>query len=219
MNEFEIVAKKRDVMGKGASRRLRRVGLVPGVVYGTGKEPVSITVEQKEMFKHLSNEAFFSHILSLNLDGKAEKVVLKDLQRHPYKQILLHLDLLRVDMAEKITMHIPLHFLNEETCPGVKQGGGSVSHMMTELDIICLPADLPEYIEVDVKDLNIGDAIHLGDLTLPEGVESAALAHGGDPSVPIVSVQAARIMSDDEDETEAGDEGGDAEAAGDADAE
>ncbi len=204
MSEFEIVATSRDALGKGASRRLRREGLVPGIVYGAGKDPVSITVEQKEMFKHLANEAFFSHILSLDLDGKKEKVVLKDLQRHPYKQILLHLDLLRVSMDEKITMHVPLHFLNEETCVGVKTGGGTVSHMMTELDIICLPKDLPEYIEVDVAALNIGDAIHLGDLSLPAGVESAALAHGGDPATPVVSVQAARVMTDEAEEGEEG---------------
>ncbi len=202
MNEFEIIAKKRDVLGKGASRRLRHDGLVPGVVYGAGKEPVSITVDQNEMYKHLAHESFYSHILKLNLDGKSENVVLKDLQRHPYKQILLHLDLLRVDMAEKLSMHVPLHFLNEEICVGVKRDGGTVTHLMTELDIICLPADLPEYIEIDVAQMEIGDALHLSDLVLPAGVESAALVSGGDPSASIVAVQAARIMSDDDEEGE-----------------
>ncbi len=199
MNVFEIVAETRDDLGKGASRRLRHAGKVPAVVYGSGKDPVSITVDQNEMVKHLDHEAFYSHILSLNLNGQIEQVVLKDLQRHPYKVTILHMDLLRVDQNTKLQMHIPLHYLNEEACVGVKLGGGTINHVLTELDIQCLPADLPEYIEVDVADLELGEAIHLGDLKLPEGVESVALAHGGEATQPVVTVHKMRAIVEEDD--------------------
>jgi large subunit ribosomal protein L25 len=216
METFEIIAEPREDMGKGASRRLRREGKVPGVVYGANKDAASIMVQQNEMFHHLENEAFYSHILTLQVGKAKEKVVLKDLQRHPYKPLVLHLDLLRVDENETLTMRVPLHFINEDTCIGVKQDGGVVSHVMTDLEIICLPKDLPEYIEVDVAEVNVGEGIHLSDLKLPEGTEIAALLHGGDAAQIVATVHIPKVIVEVEDEIvdEAGEEAeeGDAEA-------
>ena len=202
MKTFEIIAEPREDMGKGASRRLRREGKVPGVVYGASKDAASITVDQNEIFHHLENEAFYSHILTLQVGKAKEKVVLKDLQRHPYKPVVLHLDLLRVDENETLTMRVPLHFMNEDICIGVKQDGGVVSHVMTDLEIICLPKDLPEYIEVDVIEVNVGEGIHLSDLKLPEGTEIAALLHGGDASRTVATVHIPKVIVEPEDELE-----------------
>ena len=198
METFEIIAESRTDTGKGASRRLRREGKIPGIVYGADKDAEMISLDHNHVIQHLEHEAFYSHILELKVDGKKQKVVLKDLQRHNYKPLLVHLDLLRVSDKEKLTMHVPLHFVNEEKCVGVKMGGGNISHVITGLDIVCLPKDLPEYIEVDIENLELGESIHLGDLNLPEGVESYALAHGGDASLPVVTVHAPKGGSDDE---------------------
>ncbi len=209
METFEIIAEPREDMGKGASRRLRREGKVPGIVYGANKDAASIMVKQNEIFHHLENEAFYSHILTLQVGKAKEKVVLKDLQRHPYKPVVLHLDLLRVDENEKLTMRVPLHFLNEDICIGVKEGGGVVSHVMNDLEIICLPKDLPEYIEVDMAEINLGEGIHLTDLKLPEGSEIAALLHGGDAAQIVATVHIPKVVVEIEDEleAEAGEEG------------
>ncbi|RKZ43851.1 MAG: 50S ribosomal protein L25 [Gammaproteobacteria bacterium] len=219
METFEIIAEPREDMGKGASRRLRREGKVPGVVYGANKDAASIMVKQNEIFHHLENEAFYSHILTLQVGKAKEKVVLKDLQRHPYKALVLHLDLLRVDENETLTMRVPLHFINEDICIGVKQDGGVVSHVMTDLEIVCLPKDLPEYIEVDVAEVNVGEGIHLSDLKLPEGTEIAALLHGGDAAQIVATVHIPKVIVEIEDELvdEVEGEEGDAEA-GDAEA-
>ncbi len=219
METFEIIAEPREDMGKGASRRLRREGKVPGVVYGANKDAASIMVSHNEIFHHLENEAFYSHILTLQVGKAKEKVVLKDLQRHPYKPVVLHLDLLRVDENETLTMRVPLHFINEDICIGVKQDGGVVSHVMTDLEIVCLPKDLPEYIEVDVAEVNVGEGIHLSDLKLPEGSEIAALLHGGDATQIVATVHIPKVIVEIEDELvdEAEGEEGDAEA-GDAEA-
>ena len=216
METFEIIAELREDMGKGASRRLRREGKVPGVVYGAKKDAASIMVKQNEMFHHLENEAFYSHILTLQVGKAKERVVLKDLQRHPYKPVVLHLDLLRVDENETLTMRVPLHFINEDTCIGVKQDGGVVSHVMTDLEIICLPKDLPEYIEVDVAEVNVGEGIHLSDLKLPEGAEIAALLHGGDAAQIVATVHIPKVIVEVEDEIV--DEAGEEAEAGDAEA-
>lgn len=193
MNDFEIVASAREVQGKGASRRLRRTGFIPGILYGAGKDPVNIQLEHHDVVKHTDLEAFYSHILTLSLPTGSERVVLKDMQRHPYKAQVLHMDFLRINESEQLTMRIPLHFINEESCVGVKTGGGVISHVMTELEIVCLPRDLPEFIEIDVASLELGDALHLSDITVPEGVEIAALLQGGDPAQSVVSVQLPRI--------------------------
>lgn len=206
METFELVAESRTDTGKGASRRLRREGKIPGIVYGSTEAPEMITLDHDHVLHHLEEEAFYSHILDLTIDGKSQKVVLKDLQRHNYKPLLTHLDLLRVNANEKLTMRVPLHFINEDKCMGVKMEGGIISHIITELDIVCLPKDLPEYIEVDLENVNLGESIHLSDLKLPEGVESYALAHGGDASQSIASVHAPKGSAGDEEEADGGEE-------------
>src|ERR687892_1011929 len=146
MMQFELNAELRQCLGKGASRRLRHAGQLPVVLYGAGKEPVALTLNHNEMLQHLAHESFYSHVLTLRYAGNKERVVLKDLQRHPYKPQLLHIDLLRIDEKETLSMRVPLHFINEDKCIGVKQQGGIISHLMTEVEITCLPKDLPEYI-------------------------------------------------------------------------
>ena len=206
MNEFELVAEVRTDVGKGASRRLRRDGKLPDVVYGTGKAVNMITLQHNAVMHNLEHEAFYSQILSLKVGGKTESVVLKDLQRHPYKRSVLHMDLLRVDANETLTMRIPLHYINEEKCLGVKNEGGVISHLMTDIDIVCLPKNLPEYIEVDMLEVNLNDTLHLSDLKLPEGVEIHSLLHGGDAAQPVASVQAPKVMASDEAEDAAAEE-------------
>ncbi len=198
MNQFELVAEKSEDVGKGASRRLRRDGKLPGIVYGTDKEPVMITLPHNDVMHNLEHEAFYSQILTLNLGKDKEKVVLKDLQRHPYKRLLLHIDLLRVSENEALTLRIPLHFINEEKAVGVKQGGGVVSHTMTEVDIVCLPKDLPEYIEVDMLEVELDQTVHLSDLVLPEGVQLYATLHGGDDSLSVAAIHAPKASAADD---------------------
>ena len=222
---FEINADPRDDMGKGASRRLRRAGRVPGIIYGGKKEPVAISLEQNELRMHLDHEAFYSHILTLKLGGKNEQVILKDLQRHPYKQtVTSHVDFLRVLADQKLHVNVPLHFLGEDEAPGVKTGG-VVSRLMNEVEVEVLPKDLPEYIEVDISAMEIGDSIHLSELSAPEGVTLVALTHDDDRGV--VSLLAPRVeqAEDEEDaetdeaaaegKSEADDDSGDADTGGD----
>ena len=197
--DYEIDAVSRDDQGKGASRRLRREGLVPGIIYGGGKDPQMIATKHNELFHHLENEAFYSHILSVKVDGRAQQVVLKDLQRHPSKPFVTHIDLMRVAASDRIKMNVPLHFLNEETAPGVK-AGGQVSHLMTDVEVLCAARDLPEYIEVDVGAMELGDLLHLSDLKMPKGVELVAFSHGDDPAehdASIASVHTARMAGDE----------------------
>jgi large subunit ribosomal protein L25 len=204
MQTFEINAEPRESVGKGASRRLRKTGKVPGIVYGIGKQAEMISLDQNSLGHQLDHEAFYSHILTLNIGKKSEQVVLKDLQRHPFKRLIQHIDFLRVDAKEEITMRVPLHFINEDRCVGVKTGGGVISHIMTDIEVTCLPKDLPEYIEVDLLNLDLGDTIHLVDLVLPEGVENHALTHGGDETQSVASVHMPRVIEEeDEDEVAA----------------
>ncbi len=213
MHEFDLTAELREDSGRGASRRLRKAGKLPGILYGGDKEATPIALNHDDVFHHLEHEVFYSHILNLTIGKDKQKVVLKDLQRHPYKPNILHIDLQRVSDKEKLTMRVPLHFINEEKCIGVKQGGGVVSHNMTELEISCLPKDLPEFIEIDVLNLNVGDAIHIEDLQLPEGVQSYAMEHGGDGSAPVVSVHMPRVMIEEEELGEVEEEEAEAAAA------
>jgi len=209
--DFNVVAEVRTDVGKGASRRLRRAGKVPGVIYGSGKEPVALTVAHNELIRHLEHEAFYSHILTVTVDGNAEKAVLKDLQRHPAKPTVLHVDFQRVGDDDVIHMHVPVHFLNEDTCVGVK-AGGLVSHLMTSVDVACKAKDLPEFIAVDIAALEVGASLHLSDIDLPAGVTLTALAQGEDHDLPVVSVHAPRGGGATEDEAaggEAAEEGGD----------
>jgi large subunit ribosomal protein L25 len=180
--QIEINAAKRDTQGTGASRRLRRAGRVPGIVYGGGKDAQSVDFDHKELYFGLKNEAFHSSVLTLNLDGVSESVLLRDFQMHPYKPFVQHVDFQRVDATHKVHMKVPLHFINADSAPGVKQAGGVVSHIYTEVDVVCLPADLPEFIEVDLSELASGHSLHMSHLKLPKGVELTGL-HGEDPTV------------------------------------
>ena len=202
METFELVAEKRESLGTGESRRLRNSGKVPAILYGAGKEPMSIILDHNEMLLHLEHEAFYSHILALKIGGKSEKVVLKDIQRHPGKPRILHLDLQRISDKQKLHMTVPLHFVNEKKCEGVKEEGGVISHLMSEVEVTCLPKDLPEYLEVDLTHVNIGEALHLSDISLPEGVIIHALSHGTEVDRAIVSVN--RPRSEEEEALEAG---------------
>jgi large subunit ribosomal protein L25 len=154
--------------------------------------------------KSLENEAFYSHIIGLEIDGKSEDVILKDLQRHPAKNVIIHMDFLRVSKNTKLQTKVPLHFINEDICVGVKLGGGIVGHSMTELDIMCLPKDLPEYLEVDMTDVDLGQTLHISDIKLPKGVESVALSHGADHDLPIAAVNKPKgVAVEDEGDAEA----------------
>lgn len=197
---FQIEADVRNDMGKGASRRLRREDKVPGIVYGGGKAPVSLSLLHKHIAKSLENEAFYSHILTLKTGSDSELVILKDVQRHAFKPRVMHVDFQRVSADKKLHMHIPLHFVGEEGAPGVKNDGGLVSHIMSDVEVACLPANLPEYIEVDVSGMELNDIMHLSDLKLPKGVELVALAHGDDKGV--VSVHLPRIEEEPAEEVE-----------------
>ena len=205
--DFVLDAQSRENVGKGASRRLRReAGLVPAIIYGGSKKPEMITVEHKAIIKQLENEAFYSHIITLNVDGASQDVILKDLQRHPAKAQIIHADFLRVSKSKKLTTRVPLHFINEGTSKGVKLQGGKVSHSMTELEISCLPANLPEYIEVDLADAEVGHIIHISDLKLPEGVESVALSHGADHDLAVAAINKPKGSADDSDSGDAAEE-------------
>ncbi|MDE2388937.1 MAG: 50S ribosomal protein L25/general stress protein Ctc [Betaproteobacteria bacterium] len=200
--KIEISADKRTVQGKGASRRLRRSGKVPAIIYGGEQEPQSIEMDHKTLFYSLKQEAFHASILSLDLAGKKEQVLLRDIQMHPYKQQVLHVDFQRVDKNKKIHMKVPLHFINAEISPGVKTSGGIVSHILTEVDISCLPGDLPEYISVDLAELTAGHTLHLSDLALPKGVETVALTKG--ENLPVATITIPRSALSDESAGEAG---------------
>ncbi len=202
MKQFELVAETRNDVGKGASRRLRRDGKVPGVVYGHGFEARAITLGHDEIFHQLEHEAFYSHILTLKLDKKPIKVVLKDLQRHPFKQNIMHIDLQKIDEDEKLTMRVPIHFINEDKSVGVKSGG-MINHIMNDLEIACLPKDLPEYIEIDLQEVELGSSVHLEDLKLPDGVELIAAIQGEDLDAAVVSIvmpKAEEVITEEEEE-------------------
>jgi large subunit ribosomal protein L25 len=187
MAKFEISAEMRDVKGKGASRRLRRDGKVPAVMYGAGKDAVSLTLDHNSLYHQVKNEAFYSSILTVKIGANAEQAVLRDIQMHPYKPRIAHLDLQRVSATEKLHIKVPLHFINQETAPGVKQQGGIVAHLMTEVDISCLPKDLPEFLTVDMGNMSLNDSVHLSDLPLPAGVTITALTHGNDLAVATIT--------------------------------
>jgi large subunit ribosomal protein L25 len=184
---IEIKAVKRDVKGTGASRRLRRAGSVPGVVYGGHKDAITIELDHKELFLQFRHEAFHASILDLILDGKKESVLLRDYQLHPVRNTIQHIDFQRVSTTEKIHVKVPFHFINADVAPGVKLGGGIVAHIMTEADVSCLAKDLPEFVEVDVAQLEMGHSIHLSEIKLPKGVEFVQLAHGDDAAVASIA--------------------------------
>ena len=212
--EFVLSAEVRSDYGKGASRRLRKAAKFPGIVYGGGNNPTPISLDHNEVMNNLQHEAFFSHILTLDISGTKEQAIIKDIQRHPFKQQILHIDLQRVVANEALSVKVPLHYINEEACVGVKQEGGTLNRIETEISVSCLPKDLPEYIEVDVAELALGQTMHLSDVKLPEGVTSTDLAHGDeDHDRAIVAVHATRAAKEESADDDASPEAGGDDAA------
>jgi len=187
---FEVGAETRDDQGKGASRRLRRTGKVPAILYGGQGEPSNITLDQLKLLNVIEDEKFYSSIITLKLDGKDQQAIVKDIQLHPAKHQVLHVDLQRVLADQAIRIHLPIHFLNESTCPGVKTQGGLVSHLRTDVEISCLPKDLPEALEVDMAGMSLNDTVYLKDIKLPSGVTIPELSTGRE--IPVVSIHAPR---------------------------
>ncbi len=201
--DFTLDAESRSDLGKGASRRLRRTGRVPAIIYGAGVEAESISLEHNKVMHDLENEAFYSHVLTLNVSGKQQNVILRDIQRHPAKPIIMHMDFLRVSDDQEISIHVPLHFIGEDVCHGVKMEGGQISHQMIEVEVTCLPKHIPEFIEVDVTELRIGDSIHLSDIKVPEGISLTALSHGEGHDQQVLNVHATKVTVEEEPTTEA----------------
>ncbi len=197
---FTLDAEVRTDLGKGASRRLRHANKVPAILYGEGKEPVSLTLEHKNVFRAQQEEAFYSHVLTLNVAGKPVECLIKDMQRHPFKNIVMHMDFIRIDAKHAIHTNAPIHFINEENAVKL---GATMAHHVTEIAISCLPKDLPEFIEVDCADLEVGQTLHLSDVTMPEGVTSDELAKGESHDQAVVTANAAKAQSDDDDEAAA----------------
>jgi len=202
MSEHKISATGRTDEGKGASRRLRHAAQIPAIVYGGHAEPKSIQLQHEKTWVASQNEWFYSSILALDIDGKVEKVLLRDMQRHPYKQQIMHLDFQRVSENEAIRVAVPLHFINVEKSPAGKASDVVVTHELNEVQISCLPKDLPEFIELDLGNLQIGDTIHLSQVTMPSGVEVPELKLGADHDVAVVVARHARVEAE-EDATEA----------------
>ncbi|MDD2661505.1 MAG: 50S ribosomal protein L25/general stress protein Ctc [Methylococcales bacterium] len=195
-NVFEFVAESRGQSGKNAARRVRRTGNVPAVIYGGHSEPQMLVLSHNEVIKHLAHEAVYSHVLDIKVDGKIEKAILKGVQRHPAKFQVLHMDFLRVNMSELVKVHVPLHFINEQASVGGKKGG-IVTHGMIDVEVSCLPTDLPDYIEVDLSGLDVGESVHLSDIKLPARVEIVALTQGSEHDHPVASMMASKASKDD----------------------
>lgn len=200
--EFDLIADYREDQGKGASRRLRIEGKVPAIIYGAGRPPRPLSFDHNKVLRQMENESFYSSVLNIKVGDKSQAAIVKDVQRHPAKRQILHMDLQRIVEDEEIRMNVPVHYLNEEKAKGVKDGG-SVSKLMTEVEVTCLPKYLPEYFEVDIADLEIDGMLHLSDITVPKGVELVELSHGEGHDQPIVSIsviKAAPIEEEDEGE-------------------
>ena len=189
---FELAAEFRDDEGKGASRRLRHAGRVPAILYGGENAPQTVSLSHRELVKALENEAFFSSIVTIKLDGTDLQAIIKDLQRHPAKPVVMHADFQRVSKDRKINVHIPLHFINQDKCQGVKVQAGMIQHNANQIYITCFPQDLPGYIEVDMTPYSVGESAHISDLKLPEGVESVALLQGPEHDLPLATVLATK---------------------------
>lgn len=202
----DLVAEFREDQGKGASRRLRKEGRVPAILYGGGREPRAISLQQNKLLRALQEESFYSSVLNIMVGDKNQEAILKDVQRHPAKPLILHVDLQRIVAGEEIRMNVPLHFIGEDIAPGVKQDGGVLSHLISDVEITCLPKNLPEYLEIDVSGMQMDDILHLTDIKLPEGVEMVDLSHGDehDQDQPVAMVSKPRaIIEEDEGEEEA----------------
>lgn len=207
MSDFTLNASVRNDLGKGASRRLRRANLeVPAIVYGGESAPQPISLEKSAFYKAIESESFFSSVIELVIDGKREKVVVRDLQRHPYKPLVTHADFMRVDATHEITINVPLHVVGEEKSKGVKDQGGELHVLSNEIQISCLPKDLPDFLEVDITDVELGTTLHLSDLKLPAGVTLVDLTHGEDHDNAILSISKPKVRGGEESE-EGGEEG------------
>ncbi len=201
-DSFIVNVELRDDLGKGASRRLRRLeDKIPAIVYGAGKKPQPLMLDHKDVIKHLEDEAFYSHILTLQAGKTKQQVILKDLQRHPFKPKVTHMDFMRVSATQKLQTSVPLHYINEDICPGVKEGG-VVNHSYTTVEVACLPKNLPEFIEVDMAEVEMGGILHLSDIKMPKGVEIVELTHGDDHDQAIVTIHKARAAVSEDTETE-----------------
>lgn len=207
MEAFELNAEKRTTTGSAEGRRLRKQGRVPAIVYGGNDVPVMVSLEHNELGHHLDNEAFFSHVIKLKIDGgKGQDVVLRDLQRHPARPFIEHADFMRVIANEALRMSVPLHFAGEEECPGVKTEEGIMQRILTEVEVECLPRDLPSHIEVDVSGLHVNESVHLSQLVLPQGVELVDLLNAEEDAaeIMVVSVTLPRVAVEEDDEAEEG---------------
>ena len=224
---FDLVAELREDQGKGASRRLRHQDKVPAIIYGAGRPPRALSFDHNKVIRQLENESFYSSILNIQVNDKSQAAIVKDIQRHPSKARIMHMDFQRIVADEKIKMNVPIHYLNAEEADGVKTEGGSVSQIITDIEISCLPADLPEYFEVDIIDLKLNEMLHISDIKLPEGVEIPILAQGPENDRPIVSIQFIKeeVIEEEVEELEGeevegeaaeGEEGAAEEGAGDA---
>jgi len=211
--DYQINAEPRSESGKAASRRYRREGKIPAVVYGAGKENTSLLLDHHEIFHNLETEGFHSAVIKINVGKQTEQAILRDVQMDPVKPNVLHVDFQRVSATEKLHIAVPIHFVGEEEAPGVKTEHGILSHMINEVDVSCLPADLPEYLEVDVSGLNVGDSVNLSDIQVPEGVELTALMHEGEDQVVATVYQPTMEVEEEELEAEAEAEGAEEAAA------
>jgi large subunit ribosomal protein L25 len=187
-DDFDLIAELREDQGKGASRRLRHQGKVPAIIYGAGRPPRSLSFDQNKVLQKLENESFYSSILNIKVNDRSQAAILKDLQRHPAKHMIMHMDFQRIVDDVEIKMNVPLHFIGEDDAPGIRTGGGSVSRLMNDIEISCLPKNLPEYIEVDISELELDAMLSLTDIKLPKGVEITALAQGPENDQGIVSI-------------------------------
>ena len=207
--QVNLNATGRETDGKSSSRRLRRAGSVPAVIYGGDKDPIRISILEKDIAKASEVPGFATQILSVNLSGEEQNVIVKEIQRHPATQRVLHADLLRVNPDTKISLSVPVRFINEEICIGVKMHGGAISRLINNIDINCLASNLPEYLEVDVAELDVGDSVFLSSLDLPEGVEIPSLALGEDRDQAVVSITEAKVLDVEPEIVESADEEGD----------
>lgn len=217
---FELDAAPRELLGKGASRRLRRTSdNIPGILYGGGESPLPICLNKNQVKKALENKSFYSHILTLSINGKEQKVVLKDLHRHPHKPVIQHMDFLRIRADQLINMHVPIRYTGEQEAPGFK-AGGLISKSLVEIEVRCLPKDLPEFIEISLAQMQLDEVVHLSNVILPKDVEIVALIQGAEHDHPVVSIHKPRVSAADEEtatpavaEAEAKDKAGKGKAA------
>ncbi len=208
--KFDLIAENREDNGKGASRRLRREGRVPAIIYGAGRPPRSLSFDHNKVLRQLENESFYSSVLNIKVGEKSQAAIVKDIQRHPARPIIMHIDLQRIVEDEVIKMNVPIHFIGGDVAVGVRDGGGSVSHLRTDVEVVCLPKDLPEYFEVDISELELDGMMYLSDLIVPEGVEIPELAQDVDQVQPIVSIHIVKevvIEEEVEEEVVEGEEG------------